>query len=369
MIQFTCPCGKTLDASDEQVGQTTRCPECGRELAVPGGAAMQTADAPRASAVPRDEGVRTGPTLAGAGRQDQPPAPTTSGMAVGSLVLGVLSLFCSLWTAVPAVVVGAIALWDISRSQGRKKGKGLAITGIVLGVVLPVAAFLIVLRVRETANKLRTVSNLMNIFLAMDNYNTIIGTYPPAAICDRNGKPLLSWRVAILPYIEQENLYMQFKLDEPWDGPNNSRLLSQMPKDYAPSGDPAAPPGYTYYRVFVGHGAAFDPPHPVTQADWVPMLRPGLRIISGGAHGTDFTDGAAHTIFVVEAAQAVPWTKPEELDYDPNGPLPPLGGHFSGGFHVLLGDMKVKFVTPDVSPATLRAAITRSGGETLPPDW
>ena len=67
----------------------------------------------------------------------------------------------------------------------------------------------------------------------------------------------------------------------------------------------------------------------------------------------------------------MPWTKPEELDYDPNGPLPPLGGHFSGGFQVAFGESlkNIKFITPDVSPQTLRAAITRSGGEALPPGW
>ncbi len=195
----------------------------------------------------------------------------------------------------------------------------------------------------------------------MHIYNDAAGSFPPAAICDPDGKPLLSWRVAILPYIEQYELYKKFRLDEPWDGPNNSKLLSQMPKYYAMPGDQTAPPGYTYYRVFVGNGAAFDPPRAAAKRNSLGATE--------GPHVEDFTDGITHTILVVEAATAVPWTKPEELDYDPNGLLPPLGGHLSGGFHVLLGDLKVKFITPDVSPQTLRAAITRSGGETLPPDW
>ena len=131
---------------------------------------------------------------------------------------------------------------------------------------MPVLALLIVLRLRETANKLRSVSDLMEIMLAMDNYKDSTDAFPPAAICDSDGKPLLSWRVAILPFIEQDALYKQFKMDEPWDGPNNSKLFSQMPKNYALPGDTTAPPGYTYYRVFVGNGSPFDPPTPGREA-------------------------------------------------------------------------------------------------------
>ena len=125
---------------------------------------------------------------------------------------------------------------------------------------------------------------------------------PPAAICDATGKPLLSWRVAILPYIQQGALYNQFKLDEPWDGPNNSRLIPLMPKVYALPGDTAAQPGYTYYRVFVGNGAAWE--------------------MKGGLHyPADIPDGTSMTILVVEANDAVPWTKPDELTFNPAGPL------------------------------------------------
>ena len=157
----------------------------------------------------------------------------------------------------------------------------------------------------------------------------------------------------ILPTFDAP-LYQQFKLDEPWDGPNNSKLLAQMPDCYALPGSPD-PPGYTHYRVFVGHGAAFDPPA-------APNMAPRIRL-------SNFSDGAAQTILVVEAAQAVPWTKPDELDYDPDKPLPPLGYRFRGGFQVGMADATVHWVRGDVSEQTLRAAITRAGGETLGPDW
>ena len=111
MIQFPCPCGKALQVQEDAAGQTTYCPECGRELAVPGGAGVQV-DAPRTDARPPDEAVRPS-------RPDRPhglegehptPPPTTSGKAVASVILGVLSLFlCSVFTGVPAIILGRSA--------------------------------------------------------------------------------------------------------------------------------------------------------------------------------------------------------------------------------------------------------------------
>jgi hypothetical protein len=96
-----------------------------------------------------------------------------------------------------------------------------------------------------------------------------------------------------------------------------------------------------------------------------PPVSPG----PGPRFPADITDGTSNTILVAEAATAVPWTKPDELIYDPNGPLPPLGGHFTGGFQVVMADGSVHWVSKSVSETTLRAAITRGGGEVLGPDW
>ena len=221
---------------------------------------------------------------------------------------------------------------------------------ILIGLLIPA-----VQRVRDAAARLQSANNLKQIALAMHNYNVANGTFPPAAVCDANGKPLLSWRVAILPYIAQGSLYNQFKLDEPWDGPNNSKLLAIMPKTYLLPDDTTAAPGYTHYRVFVSKdpNAAIGPAFEMCQ---------GFRL-------TGFTDGTSNTILVVEAGQAVPWTKPDELVYDPNSPLPPLGGRFSSGFQAALADGSIKFIPTSMSEQTLRAAITRNGGEVLGTDW
>ena len=342
MIPFTCPCGKALHAKDEHAGQPTRCPECGRELAIPGGGGVQTADAPRFPGRPADEDVRRSlpDRPSGAEWEDRP---------------------------LPAIGLGALGLWDIGNSQGRKKGEGLAITGIIAGLVLLLLLTVLLVSVLQglhgegSSLKGKATSDLKQIAIAMHSYHDTYGTFPPAAICDTTGKPLLSWRVAILPFIEQNPLYNQFKLDEPWDGPNNSKLLSQMPKIYALPCDSTTPPGHTCYRVFVGNGAAFDPPPPTKLVD-------GFLLTKGVAKD-DFPDGTANTILVVEALVAVPWTKPDELPYDPNGPLPALGGHFRSGFLVALADGSVRLISNDVSQATLRNAITRNDGNPLGPDW
>src|SRR5438477_9227485 len=85
------------------------------------------------------------------------------------------------------------------------------------------------------------------------------GRLPPAVVYGEDGTPLLSWRVLILPYIEQKPLFDRFKLDEPWDSPHNIELLAEMPRIFAPyDGSPPHEPHTTYYQVFVGKGAAFE---------------------------------------------------------------------------------------------------------------
>src|SRR5712691_6018975 len=135
----------------------------------------------------------------------------------------------------------------------------------------------------------------------MHNYSDTYRRLPPAAVCGPDGKPLLSWRVLILPFLAQENLYQGFHLDEPWDSSHNIQLLSRMPSAYGPyKGDPPKDGG-TYFQAFVGPGAAFEGTKGLTYAD--------------------FKDGTSNTIMVVEAWDAVPWTKPEDLTYDPDRPL------------------------------------------------
>jgi hypothetical protein len=165
----------------------------------------------------------------------------------------------------------------------------------------------------------------------------------PWAIGSKDGKPLLSWRVAILPLLGENDLYRQFKLDEPWDSPANKLLLDKMPAIFAPFGPGTNPPGTTHFQVLVGPGTLFD-------------VKSGndLRVIP---------DGAGATILVVEAAEAVAWTKPADLSYDPTGPLPRLGGHFKDGSLAVFADGSVAFIRHNIDEPTLRALMTRAGAE------
>ena len=371
MIQFTCPCGKALHARDEYAGETTQCPDCKREITIPGGQARLTADAPRGPAPSPDAAVRRSRPARSEDRDwdehPRPRQPVSSGMAIGSAILGVLSLFlCSAFTGVPALIMGGLSLRAIGRSEGRLQGKGAAYTGLITGalslLLLPVLVLSLIMpgiqKVREAQLRASDSNNLMQIGVAMHNYHDAQGTLPPAFLCDPKGNKLLSWRVALLPYIEGNNLYNQFKLDEPWDSPNNTRLIPLMPKVYALPGDTTTPAGYTHYRVFYGNGAAFDDPPPAQAVGQTP-----------GVSLTSFTDGTADTILVVEAATAVPWTKPDELQYDPLAPLPALGGYYSSGYMAVLADGEVRMIQQSTSQATLRAAITRNGNDFLGPDW
>jgi hypothetical protein len=173
------------------------------------------------------------------------------------------------------------------------------------------------------------------------------GRFPPAAI-SKNGKPLLSWRVAILPFLDiyrDARLYRKFRLDEPWDSPHNKALLKEMPPEYAPVAREDVAPYFTYYQGFVGPGTLFDGEE-------------GMRV-------AEVTDGVGWTLMVAEAAEPVPWTKPEDLPYDKGKPLPKLGGQFEDGSYVAFADGSARFLSRKVATETLRALITRGGGEVI----
>src|SRR6516164_5831063 len=170
------------------------------------------------------------------------------------------------------------------------------------------------------------------------------GNFMPAKL---NG---LSWRVYLLGYLggDAEKLYRQFKLEEPWDSPHNRKLLPLMPAVYAAVGDAKAEPGHTFYQVFVGPGALYSSPE-----SW--------------ARPTDVRDGTSYTLAVVEAAEAVPWTKPQDVRCDvlAKQPLPKLGGLFDGDANACLADGRVVFIPRTVPEKVVRALITRAGNEPL----
>ena len=264
-----------------------------------------------------------------------------------------------------------MALTDLRRALGAEAPRILAPTNSVLrldlevpaglqarlavaGAVMPALLLPAVQKVREAASRSQAANNLKQMALAMHNFNDAYqGRLPAHAIYSRDGKPLLSWRVAILPYIDQDQLYRQFKLNEPWDSEHNRKLIPLMPKVYlAPNAPPTREPGLTYYQVFVGGGAPWERgPKPPS----IPRT---------------FVDGTSNTIMIAEAGDPVVWSKPDDLPYDPTRPLPKLGNVWNrAGFLVALADGSVRTINPAISEKTLRAAITAAGNETLGPDW
>jgi RNA polymerase sigma factor (sigma-70 family) len=168
------------------------------------------------------------------------------------------------------------------------------------------------------------------------------GAMPPGS--PAVGRPLLSWRVEILPFLGEQELYKLFKRDEAWDSEHNKKLLARMPAVYALPG--AKDGDRTYYQAIVGAEAAWEP----RQAMRFPVSIP---------------DGTSNTLLVVEAATPVPWTKPEDLAYVPDQALPKFGGLFGGDFHALFADGAVHFISGNADETNLRAAITRAGGEVI----
>jgi len=197
-------------------------------------------------------------------------------------------------------------------------------------------------------------SHFKNVMLAMHGYHDANKHLPPPAICDRNtGKPLLSWRVLILPYLDEFELFNQFKLDEPWDSAHNIKLLPRMPKLYAPMGVKTKAPHSTFIQALVGPDTCFPT-----------LLNKDRQIGAVGVSLLQITDGSSNTFGVVEAFDAVPWSKPADLVYDSKKPLPRMGGtQFESGFHAGFMDGTVRFVNTRVDEKTLRAFITRAGNE------
>jgi RNA polymerase sigma factor (sigma-70 family) len=231
------------------------------------------------------------------------------------------------------------ALETSQLTQGNEVVRGTMETkSPLVGMLLPA-----IQKVRTASKRMVSMNNMKQIALAMHNYHDVYGRLPPPAIVDKDGKPLLSWRVAILPFIEQDNLYKQFKLDEPWDSEHNKKLLAQMPPNYAPVKGATKEPFATFYQVFTGKGTAFEPGEKIT-------------LVS-------IEDGTSNTIMLVDAADAVPWTKPEDLTFDPTKPLPKLGAEFPDVFLAAFCDGSVHALPKNMDANKLRWLIMRNSGQ------
>ncbi len=207
---------------------------------------------------------------------------------------------------------------------------------------------------RTSARRAVSVNNLKQIGLAFHNYQSVNGHFPAPALLGGERKTIpYSWRVALLPFLDQDALYRQYRFDEPWDGPNNRKLIDQMPAVFSVSQpDGTRSRSNTSYFVFSGETTALGSP-------WVP----GSKNVEATIQR--MTDGTSYTILAVECQGNVPWTKPDDIPFDPNGALPALGGFWTDDFNALLADGSVRAIKKQIDQNTLKALITRAGGEVI----
>ncbi|MCX7044212.1 MAG: DUF1559 domain-containing protein [Candidatus Sumerlaeota bacterium] len=245
---------------------------------------------------------------------------------VGSIYLPVVP-FVILYVIAIAVHM-AVVPW-ILRTRVLKAilAHGIAIalyTAMIIALCVPAMN-----AAQREARKTITRANLHQIALAMHFFAADHdGHLPPQALRGKDGASLLSWRVLLLPSLGQEALYERFKLDEPWDSPANKTLLGEMPRIYALGGD-AATTCMTHFQVFVAQ--LRDGEHPLSSPNATPFTRiPGAEQMEG-LRESDIIHSAS-TLLVVEGGAAVPWTKPADLPYSPQAPLPRLGAQSKDGF-------------------------------------
>jgi hypothetical protein len=213
-----------------------------------------------------------------------------------------------------------------------------------------------------------SMNNLRMIALALHNYEGAHKRYPPWAYHNEDGKPTVSWRVLILPQLEEAELFKQFKLDEPWDSPHNKPLLDKMPTVFRDPiyGDAKSP--YTNYAAIAGPGTVFPTDKPDSNG------RRDRSALNGVSEG-QIADGSSKTLFVgtVSPENKIPWTKPEDIIGDEQ--LPPFGkpGSFAAPFNTakysaglfVFVDGHVQSIRSDIDMTEFHKLVTRNGAEPI----
>jgi hypothetical protein len=200
--------------------------------------------------------------------------------------------------------------------------------GCLFGLLLPSVS-----NAREAARRMSCMGHMKQIALALHNYHDTYDCFPPAYLTDKDGRPMHSWRVLILPFLEQQELYEKYDMSQPWDGPNNRKLAKYMPATYACPSHPrqSGQSNRTSYVAVVGDGTAW--PHARTTEYY------------------GFPDGLSHTIMVLEGDHDVPWMEPRDLTLDAAVALLSEPPRFSSGAHRYENFFFVEFVGRNVALA------------------
>jgi hypothetical protein len=204
---------------------------------------------------------------------------------------------------------------------------------------------------RDAAIKAENSNKLRQLGLAFFTFESAYNALPPQSLTDPAGKRLLSWRVLLLPYLGEEELYKQFHLDEAWDSPHNLALLEQMPDVYrskTSNKEQELKPGQT--RIVA----------PLT-ANSI------MGKVGGPTRLRDITDGTSNTILLVEAAPsaAVPWTKPADLVVDLANPGVGLVTPGQSSLLAAFADGSIRTLPSSIDPNTLKAYLSQDDGEVI----
>ena len=295
-IPFTCPhCYARTNVDEQYAGQTGPCASCGKPITVP-----------PSTGTPPTAGV---------------PGGSSAGPVIALIVVGALAAL---------LACAGVTAWFFYRATG---------------VPMPASA------------QAQCVNNLKQIGLAMHNYHDTYRCLPAAVLTDENDLPMRSWRVAILPFVEQAPLYDMYDFNEPWNGPNNSLLLDVFPPIYRCPDDYVLVESMTSYAMIVGEGTLGGLPNEEVSI-------------------ADVRDGTSNTIIVIEVAGAgIPWMEPRDITVEEavTHITDPAASQFQqvhpGGVNVLFADGMVRFLPNSIDPEMLRAMLTRDDGQAVSVDF
>jgi hypothetical protein len=227
---------------------------------------------------------------------------------------------------------------------------------LVLGIAaLLFALFILPTRrcAREAARRMQCINHLKQIGLALQNYHNNYHSLPPAYVADTDGKPMHSWRVLVLPYLEQAALYKKYSFNEPWNGPNNVKLHNEVVRVFCcPSRTGQQPNTETSYVVVTGQGTAWPAVKPISLAS--------------------ITDRFSDTILVTEVANSgIHWMEPRDLDIAqlPMAVNPPGGKGISSPHPnvalALFADGHIVALAKNTPAETIRRLLTIADGEPI----
>lgn len=189
--------------------------------------------------------------------------------------------------------------------------------------------------VQKTDARKTSLANLKQIVQGFQNYHNTYRSFPQAVQIGPKNAPR-SWRVTLLPFLGYKELHGEYRQDEPWDSEHNRTILAKMPDVYRCPVDKASSTNSSYL-VFIGPETVFTGNTPRNYAE--------------------ITDGMANTLLVVECKRDVPWTKPDEIAFDPKQRVPDLGGWYPEGFHAATCAGDTQFFPLDFDETILKYLI------------